>query len=509
MAQEKRDNRILVNDTAKLLEGAEAIYQAVSTTYGPKGKNVLLEKPYGRPVLTRDGATIAREIYFSDRAKNVATQMINESSQTTNKVAGDGTSATVILAYHLLQEGFKQIAAGTDAMEVRQQIMTEATKLLEKLQGLSSPVKKGQLAQVATVSSGDENLGKMIAGAVEHVGVDGGILTEKAHVSGVEREYVDGYYLTRGFTALTEGRREIETPDVVVSAKKIQSNADAIELLKQIQGATKKQAIRVAFVGEIEGEAYNTIVTNVMKGVIDGVIIQTPPAGNMGVQYLEDIAIYTGATLITESDSLKNLGNFLGSSKKVVCTQSSSTIFGGEYSEEDFDSRVAQLEDRLKTEENEFLVEKIVDRLSKLKGKIALFRIGGATDTEKEEKEFRIEDAIQSTRAAAKDGVVPGGGTTLVRLAKDASPMFRNALLKTFKKLIDNAALPSEVKLNEILDSDFGIGFNLRKDDKPRNLIEEGILDATLVIEQVIDNAASTAGNMLTTGLTVIFEDAD
>jgi len=513
MAQETRDHKVLTygEDVYKdLKSGVEAVYEPVSTTYGPRGKNVLIERTYGRPTLTRDGVTVAKEVYFKDRPKNMAAQLVTEASQTTNRLAGDGTSATVVLMRNLVVEGIKQIAAGHDPMQLRDTMNKDATTLLNAVSEESKPVKEGQLEQVATVSSGDPLLGKMIAEAVEKVGENGGIITEKAHISGVEREYVDGYYLQNGFTAISEGRREIENALVVVTAKRLSSAIDALEVLSKI-AAVHGERPRIAFIGDIEGEAYKTIVANIMQGRIDAVIVGTPSTGDMGVQYLEDIAIYTGAKLLSEGDSIQSFdGVHVGRANRIVCTQTTTSIFSDSGSKEDIEVRAAQLKDRIKVEESEFLAEKTRDRLAKLEGKVALFKIGGATETEKEEKEYRIEDAIQAARAAYRRGIVPGGGTTLLRLSQqDISPIFKQALINTFKKLMENASYDSGVKVNEVLASKVPMGINLRKGAELVDLVKEGVLDPTLVVEQIITNASSAAGNALTIGSIIVFEDRD
>lgn len=490
------------------------VAKGVGITYGPKGKNVLIEKTYGKPTLTRDGVTVAREIYFQDRPVNVGAGLVLEASETTNRVAGDGTTATVVLTYNLMKYGFQQVAAGQDPMEIRRQLQKDSYLLLDKIKDLSNKVKKGQLLQVATISSGDDMLGKLISEAIEYVGPDGGLITEKAHISGVEREYVDGYYLQQGFSAITEGRRQIDDCMVIVSSKHLTAATDIKDILNKMadQGLiTNTEVPRVAFFGEIEGDAYNTIVANVIQGTINAVVIKTPPMGDMGVQYLEDLAIYTGGRLIAEGDNISNFSSSsVGNVKKVVATPYATTLFSGDSIAEDLDSRVRELKDRLKVEEIPQIAEKIQDRLAKLQGKIALFRIGGATDTEKDEKEFRIEDAIQSTKAAYSQGVVAGAGVTLIELAKEPiSDAFKEALMDSAKKLLSNAGLNAETNSIRMAEAGYPMGYNLRDGGDLTDVIAEGILDPTLVVEQIVENAASAAGNALTTGLTITFKDRD
>lgn len=513
MAQPVKDNKILHYDKKvreALGDGSEEAYKAVTTTFGPKGLNVLIEKPYGRPILTRDGVTVAKEVYSSDRPKNMAMQLILEASQTTNRLAGDGTTATVALTHHLIKQGLELVAGGKNPMDLRDQLSKDSQLLLEALESHTSEVSEGQLEQVATVSAGDPALGRLISEAVQHVGQDGGIIAERAYISGVEREYIEGYYLQEGFSALTEGKKELTNAAVVVSAKKISSNADFLELMEKIVNITQEKPPRIAFVGEFDGQARESIIANIMQGRMDAVIIKTPSTGDMGNQYLEDIALYCGARMISAGDSLKNFdGSYIGRAERVLCTPYTSSIFGGKHVAEDVEVRLAELTDRIETEESDALVEKFRDRKAKLQGKIAVFRIGGTTDTEREEKEFRIEDAIQATKAAMADGVVPGGGTTLLRLSQTEglSELTAKALQNVFKKLMENANLPADVKMHEVLNSEAPMGFNLRGEDKLVNLVEAGVLDPALVVQEVIKNASSNAGNALTIGCAIVFED--
>lgn len=496
---------------APLLQGAETLYQAVATTYGPRGLNVLIEKPYGRPILTRDGVTVAKEVYSKERAKNMAMQLLLEASQTTNRLAGDGTSATVVFAYHLIKQALQLVAAGHNPMDIRTTLNKDSLALLEALKGYTTPVKGGQLVQVATVSSGDAALGQLIAEAVEHVGIDGGIIAEKAYIAGVEREYIEGYYLQEGFSALTEGKKQLENPAVIVTAKKISSNADFLELMGKAMPIIQDNPPRIAFVGEIDGQARESIIANVMQGKMDAVIIKTPSTGDMGVQYLEDIALYCGARPITAGMNLSQLNeDYIGRVERVVCTPYTSSIFGGA-PKEDIEGRIAELRDRIEQEESDNLVEKHRDRIAKLQGKIAVFKIGGTTETEKEEKEYRIEDALQATKAALAEGVVPGGASTLLRLSEisNISEITRQALRSVFKRLMDNANLPADVKIHEILNSKSPMGFNLRGKDTLTDLIKAGVLDPALVLQEIIKNATSAAGNAVTIGLMITFEDAD
>lgn len=519
MAQAAKDTRVaLFGDEArqKLLEGAKASYDVVTTTYGPKGFNCLIEKPFGRPVLSRDGVTVAREVYFQDRAKNMGAQLLMEASETTNRNVGDGTSATVALSYHLLRRGIQAIAAGQHPMEVSRGLREDGTQLLKALDKMSKPIKDGQLVQVATVSSGDPLLGQLIAEAIEYVGPDGGITAEKAPVDSVEREYVDGYYLQSGFQALQMGRKELTDPFVIVSSRRLSSAADVIELMTktaQSKQLTSGTIPRFLFVGTIEDAAYNLICDNINRGTIDAVIIKTPASfGDMGKQLLEDIAIYAGCEPITDSTNLKEFNQrYVGTVDKVVATKSETTIFADNTTEA-VQVRVAEIKDQVGVEISDAVVERLRDRIAKLEGKIALFKIGGATETAKEELEFRIEDAIQATKAAVTGGVVPGGGITLLNLAYSApiSDMYTYALSDVFKQLLLNANLPAELAVDAILKAPAGHGYNLREENGELvDMVAEGVLDPTKVVSEVIKNATEVVANMLTIGSVLIFVDSE
>lgn len=521
-AKEGRDLLLEEESRIKLLEGAKAAYDAVVMSYGPRGKNVLLEKGFGRPVLTRDGVTIVRDVFFSDRPKNMGAQILAEASEVTNHKAGDGTTATVALAYHLLKNSIQAINAGNHPMQIRDVLNDDNILLQDALEKMVKPVKDAQLKEVATVSSGDPLVGELIADAVLYVGQDGGILTEKAPITEVEREYVDGYYLQSGFTALQGGKKELIGSFVVVSSKRLSSSADTIELLNGVMkfgGLQQGQIPRVLFVGNFEDAAYTTIVNTINAGQIDAIVIKTPPMyGELGKYLLEDVAIYAGCQPINENTNIKQFvtqlsnskigSSYIGKVNKVVASKSESTIFAD--SSEATETRIQEIKDQIEGEEVPAISEKLKDRVAKLEGKICLFKIGAPTDSAKEELEFRIEDAINSTRNAYNEGIVPGGGITLLELSKveGLSDIFRDALRDTFKQLLINADLSAEVKLDEALAAPKGQGFNLRiYRPKLVDMIKEGIIDAAIVPREVIKNATSAIGGAVTVGASLVFVD--
>lgn len=522
---EVKEGRILVYEDdlrEKVLSGAKAAYDAAATSYGPKGKNVILEKGFGRPIFTRDGITILRDVFFSDRAKNFGAQIIIEASETSNRIAGDGSTAVALLAYHLYTNAVKAVAAGQHPMDVSEAITQDSYKLLDALKGMAIAVEDEQLKEVATVSAGDSLIGQLIAEAILYVGQDGGILTEKAPISEIEREYIDGYYLQSGFPALQSGKKELVDPYVVVSSKRLSSAADAIELLNGVMkanGLQQGQIPRILFVGNIEDAAYTTIVNTINAGQIDAVVIKTPPMyGELGKYLLSDIALYANCELISENTSLKDFvtirdnkpySKFIGSVDKVVANKGESTIFAANDTEA-VQTRIAEIKDQIEAEEIPAIAEKLKDRVAKLEGKIAIFKIGASTDSSKEELEFRIEDAINSTRHAYSEGIVPGGGVTLLELSKlDVSEITRKALRSTFQQLLINANLPAELKLEQALNAPKSHGYNLKKDDQLVDVVKAGVVDPYVVVREVVTHSMGMAAETIKVGLGIIFENTE
>lgn len=544
---EAKEGRILIPEDKfrdSLLQGAKAAYDAVSITYGPKGKNVLLERGFGRPTYTRDGVTIVEQVFFSDRPKNMGAQALAEASRAANNISGDGSSATVVLTYHLLDNAAKAVAAGQHPMDVSDTIVKDSRVLLDALQKEVIPVKDEQLKDVATVSAGDPLIGQLIAEAILYVGQDGGIITEKAPITEIEREYVDGYYLQSGFTALQAGKKELIDPFVIVSSKRLTSAADALEILNKAHESKfvkPGQIARFVFIGNIEDAAYTTIVNSVNAGQIDAVIIKTPPMyGELGKYLLDDIALYAGCDLITESTSLKQFNaNYIGMLDKVVASRSDSTLFGDNTTEV-VKTRIQEIKDQIETESVPSFSEKLRDRVAKLEGKIAIFKIGAAVDSTREELEFRIEDAINSTRHAHREGIVPGGGVTLLELSKlgnqgkpwrghvdgvygeqlidgyepQISSITQVALQSTVRQLLVNANLPAELKLAQALSAKKGYGFNLRDTSSnragiPIDVVKAGIVDPYVVVREVIIHACGMAAETIKVGMGIVFETTE
>jgi len=388
--------------------------------------------------------------------------------------------------------------------------------ILDSLKTLSKKTKASQLKEVAAVSSGDPLLGQMIAEAIERVGPDGGVMVEKALLDDIEREYIDGYYLQSGFQALMGGKKEMLEPLTLVIGKRIASSVDIGEILTKAAAAKGlqpgKDPFKFLIIGNLEDAAYNHVVALINAQQIDAIVLKTPPSfGDMGKELLADIATYADCTVISDSMKVKEVGlSHIGRIDKVVTSKTEATLFS-DNTKERVKVRVQELKDEIEIEVVDAILERLRDRVAKLEGKIALFKIGGATDTEKEEKEFRVDDALQATRAALRYGVVPGGGVTLLQLSslKGLSSYYREALRSVIKQLFLNAnPNGAEIMLKEALSSPIGFGFNLRSSTtKIVDMVEAGVLDPTLVIEEVIKNATSVAAENLKVGATSVFSD--
>lgn len=522
---ELKEGRVMIYEEEyrrRFMEGAKAAYDAAAMSYGPKGCNVALEKGFGRPIYTRDGITILRDLFFSDRPKNMGVQAITEASENSNRVAGDGSTAVGLLTYLLLENAVQAVASGQHPMDVSETLKQDSYIILERLKELVVSVKDEQLKDVATVSAGDPLIGQLIAEAILYVGEDGGILTEKAPITEIQREYQDGYYLQSGFTALQGGNKELIDPYVIVSSKRLSSSADAIEILNNVvkaKGVTEGQIPRVLLIGNIEDAAYTTIVNSINAGQLDAVIIKTPPMyGELGKYLLEDIAMYAGCDPLTENTNLKSFvsvrdgkpySSYIGVVDKIIANKSEATLFADNETQVVL-KRIETIKKQLETEEAPAVAEKLRDRVAKLEGKIAIFKIGAPTDTSKEELEFRIEDAINSTRHAYAEGIVPGGGVTLLELSKcGISDITCRALQSTFKQLLVNANLPAELKLDEALKAKKGYGYNLRKSDKLVDVMREGVVDPYVVVREVITHASSMAAESIKVGLGIVFENTE
>ena len=507
-------------DTRKALEiGVNKLADTVKVTLGPKGRNVILDKMFGVPLITNDGVTIAKEIELEDRFENMGAQLVKQVATKTNDVAGDGTTTATVLAQAIIREGLKNVTAGANPVILRKGIQKAVDVAVEELKKQSRTIQtKDEIAQVGSVSSGDNEIGKLIAQAMEVVGKEGVITVEESKTMNTELETVEGMQFDRGFvsaymvTDVDKMEEVLNDPYILITDKKISNIQELLPLLNKIVEQGKKLLI---IAEDVEGEALSTLVLNKLRGVCEIVAVKAPGFGDRRKEMLQDIAILTGGTVITEElgYDLKeaDLG-MLGRASSVKVVKDSTTIVGGYGAKEDIDNRVSQIKHLIEETSSEFDKEKLMERLAKLAGGVAVVKVGAATEVEMKEKKLRIEDALNATRAAVEEGIVAGGGTALVSVipALDklvetlegeeqlGAKIVRKSLEEPLKQIAINAGLEGAVIIQNVINSDAEVGFDALN-EKYVNMIEAGIVDPTKVTRSALQNAASIAGVFLTT----------
>lgn len=501
-----------------LAKGVEKMRSAVGSTYGPGGRNVLIQKKYVHPILTRDGVTVARDIAgygnkLRDPLEAEAAKLVYQASEKTNKTAGDGTTATVVLLAELYKAGYKRIVAGEDPMKIKKMLDTNRDIILQFVKSQSIKCTEEMLKQVAYISSGDKELGAMIADLVWDVGSDGAITISYHNAPHVEVEKVTGYLFDQGFKNLAM-ELELESPVVFVTQKRMATKTDMIPIL-ELMAQNNKQFI---IVGDVAGAAMETLIWAIQNQKADGLVVPPPAFGSDGHDYFEDIATYTGSHLFLEGDDFSNVTlDHFGTIRRARVTREKAILFGDNLTGDDISNRIKQIQDQLKkTDVSPGLKEQLEQRYAKLAGKISIIKVGASTDVEREELFFRVEDAVEACKSALSSGVVAGGATTLlfassIRKTKGEilEQFVKEALQEPFRLLMSNAGEDGGFRLNQVLNAGYGQGFNLRDmNEEPVDLIEAGIVDATKVILQIVKNAFSVAGALLTTG-TVITEEPD
>lgn len=487
----------------KVVAGARKIAAVVGTTYGPRGRNVVLGLPYGDSTLTRDGVTVAKRTILPDKAEDDAAVILRQASEKTNKSAGDGTTATVVLGNNLFQRGNRLVAAGENGMLLKNQIIADSLKVLAWLKEQSVDG-SDHLQEVATVSAGDPAIGALISDTIKEIGDSGGISIREQNYPTVDVEKVAGYLFDRGFFALNQ-QVEYAKPIIFVTAKQIASNADMVPLLSRIINGDNKNFIIIGDV-RMNSEAMNTLILNSMQGKLNGIVVPPPAFNDESIPFMEDIALYCGCKLFLPGGDIKLIDDtYFGTAERVQISDKRAIVFGGSGAEEDIEIRSAQIKKQLDEEKESHAKDNLEQRYSKLTGKIAIVNVGGSTPTEMEELRYRVEDAIEACKSAIADGVLPGGGTMLVRaLSLDISKLYKDALQDTFCHLMENAAEPAAYRLEQIRRAELGFGFNLRAmTDDPIDLRAAGIWDATRAITQTVENATSAAGSLLTIGAIV------
>jgi len=502
----------------KLQSGINQLADTVKVTLGPKGRNVVLDKGFGAPTITNDGVTIAKEIELEGKFENMGAQLIKEVASKTNDVAGDGTTTATLLTQAMVNEGLKNVAAGANPMEIRHGIEKATEKVVESIKKNSQPVKGTEkIAQVASISAGDSEIGNLIAKVMEEVGKDGVITVEESNAMGLEKEVVEGMQFDNGYishymvTDTASMKAVLENPYILLTDKKISTIQEILPLLESMSGSGKKDLVIIA--EDIEGEALATLIVNKLRGAISVLAIKAPGFGDRRKEMLEDIATLTGGQIITEDTGAKLEDvkiEMLGQARKVESDKENTTIVEGKGDKKAIDSRIAQLKKQIEKTTSEYDREKLEERLAKLSGGVGVIKVGAATEVELKERKYKVEDAVEATKAAAEEGIVAGGGavfidaiTELKNLKASGDEMIgieivKKALEMPMRQIAENAGVEASVVINTVRKMKAGDGYDA-KDDKYGNMIEFGIVDPAKVSRSAIQNAASVAALILTT----------
>lgn len=524
--------KVFYDDDARrrVLAGAEVLYNAVKTTMGPKGRNVVISKTYGAPTVTHDGVTVAKGVELGDvddetLGYKVGAELIKQAASKMNDVAGDGTTTVTVLTYHILNEANKLIAAGHNPMLLRKGLEAAAHDAIAKLSGLSEDIqgKKTRVAEVATISAGDSEIGALIADVIDKVGKDGVVTVEEGQGLQLEAEVVEGFTFDRGFVSpymVTDTARMEAVYDkvaVVITDMKISSIQEFLPLLEKLAQTGKKDLVLIA--DEVEGEALGTLILNRLKGVFNTVAVKAPAFGDRRKEVLNDIAILTGAQVITEDRGMtfENVDvDVVGSARRVIVNKDETTIIEGGGSPAEVTARIKQINAQIDQATSEYDKENLEKRRAALSGKVAVIKVGGATETEIEEKKFRVDDAVHAVKAALAEGIVPGGGVTLINLQASVSSddnddsvaagkqILVRALERPFRILLENAGLNADEWLPQVKAGKAGFGVDVNNASKLVDLKTAGVVDPTTVTREAIQNAASIAGTAMTMGALVV-----
>ena len=513
----------------RVLEGAKILYEAVKTTMGPKGRNVIISKSYGNPTVTHDGVTVAKGVEIEDKddetlGYKVGAELIKQAASKMNDVAGDGTTTVTVLTYHILNEANKLIAAGHNPMLLRKGLEQAAHDVIKKLSTMSEDIKanKKRVAEVATISAGDSEIGELISDVIAAVGKEGIVTVEEGQSLSLEKEVVEGFTMDRGFispymvTDATRMEAVYEKPAVIITDKKISSVQEFLPLLEKLAQAGKKDLFIIA--EDVEGEVLGTLVLNKLKGVLNAVAVKAPAFGDRRKDMLQDISILTGGVVISEEQGMtfENVDiDVIGTARKVIVTKDETTIIEGAGSSKDVKARIAQISAQADSASSEYDKENYDKRRAALEGKVAVIKVGGATETEIEEKKFRVDDAVAAVKAALDEGIVPGGGVTLVNVSKAikvegsdsvaaGQQLLKNALEQPFRILLNNAGINADEWLPQVKSGKAGYGVNVNDATKLVDMKTAGIIDPARVTKEAIQNSASIAGTAMTMGALVV-----
>jgi len=513
----------------RVLEGARILYEAVKTTMGPKGRNVVISKSYGSPTVTHDGVTVAKGVEIADvddetLGYKVGAELIKQAANKMNDVAGDGTTTVTVLTYHILNEANKLIAAGHNPMLLRKGLESAAEDVIKTLDSLKEDIsgKSSRVAEVATISASDAEIGKLIADVIEKVGKDGVVTVEEGQGLDLESEVVEGFTFDRGFISpymVTDTARMeavLDKPHIIVTDKKISSLQEFLPVLEQIAQTGKKEIVIIA--EDIEGEPLATLVLNKLKGVLNVVAVKAPSFGDRRKDTLQDIAILTGGTYIDADQPFDNVQlSDIGTARKVIVTKDETTIIEGAGSVAEVKNRIAQITTQIENTTSDYDRENLEKRRAALNGKVAVIKVGGATETEIEEKKFRVDDAVAAVKAALDEGIVSGGGVTLINVStaiksdakEDATvtagkTILGNALEQPFRILLTNAGLNADEWLPQVKKAKAGQGVNVNEPTKLVDLKSAGVVDPARVTKEAVQNAVSIAGTAITMGALVV-----
>ena len=526
--------KVFYDDDARrrVLAGAQILYDAVKTTMGPKGRNVVIGKSYGAPTVTHDGVTVAKGVELADQdgddestlGYKVGAELIKQAASKMNDVAGDGTTTVTVLTFHILNEANKLIAAGHNPMLLRKGLEAAAHDVITQLGTMSEDIKgkKSRVAEVATISAGDAEIGNLIADVIDKVGKDGVVTVEEGQGLSLESEVVEGFTMDRGFVSpymVTDTARMeavYDKPVILVTDKKISSIQEFLPVLEQCAQTGKKDLVLIA--EDVDGEAMATLVLNKLKGVFNTVAVKAPAFGDRRKDVLQDIAVLTGATVISEDQGhdFENVDmSMLGSARKVIVTKDETTIIEGAGKARDVQDRIAQITAQGMQADSDYDRDGYKSRQAALSGKVAVIKVGGATETEIEEKKFRVDDAVAATKAALDEGIVSGGGVTLINLASGikvaghdsvaaGATLLQNALEQPFRILLGNAGLNADEWLPQVKAAKTGPGVDVNAPTKRVDLKGAGVVDPVRVTREAIQNAVSIAGTSMTMGALVV-----
>jgi chaperonin GroEL len=511
----------------KLLSGMKKAFDAVKVTLGPKARHVVLDKGFGAPEISDDGVSIVKEIELKDKVENLGVEILKEVAEKTSDKAGDGTTTAMVLTYAIASEGVKNVAAGAHPLAIRKGLQKGLEAVVEELKRLSKPIsKKEEIAQVATIAALDSEIGKMIADTISEVGKDGVITVEESKKFGLEREVVKGLQFDRGYVSpymITDPERMeavLEDPYILVTDRKISALTEILPVMEKVAQTGKKNLLIIA--DEVEGDALATLVVNKIRGVFNGVAVKAPGFGDRKKEMLQDIAIVTGAQVISEELGLK-LENVrleqLGRARKVVVEKEKTTIIEGKGKKEEIEARIKQIKEEIKKTESEFDREKLQERLAKLAGGVAVIKVGAATEIEQKAKQRKTENALNATKAAIEEGILPGGGVGLLRAQKALEKLekelegdektgvliLKKALEFPIRQIAENAGFDGGVVVSEVKKKEGNYGFNAQT-QKFEDLVESGVIDATKVVRTSLENAVSAASMLLTTEAVVAEE---